>query len=557
LASITDDDLTDADESVPAWMAALEDARDPNEISNLSTVESPMLETLTVDEIESGLFDTLTVDGTFEEPVTSSALPEVLSAEPEEAPSWLFAEPPATVAVRPEQPEATMPSVSFDPYEDLLLTAPPAEDGHGFAPSISEETPVDAAVDVNVLFGEDSPVLDAQADVDEIMMFGDDETETATDADSNDGELDWLSAMAANAPSATPVKVDDILTDSARPLDDFSFGENADSSIEVAGDEMDFSSLGFRADDDTLMLDSVPNAANENEFDWLSDATPVGSDAPASSAFDLGNDASDEIGWLSAAAPVGSDVPASSAFDLGNDASDEIDWLSDAAPAGVSSAASVFGLEDAGDDMGWLTDAEPAPDATEILSKEDDFALSFLDDQDQPSTVLGSSFFDDEEAPAELSDEALFGLSFDSSNGKPAATFNAITDDDDLFMAEETPVELSEANAISAPDWLNALAPGLEVDTDAVDVAPDGEYLGGGRGDYGWLNNLVQEEQRPPVMVSKPRTARFPFSTPPAWLQVVREETHPVSSVADTVDFDGNGLPDWLDSIEDDDDDAK
>lgn len=495
---IADDDSID--EAVPAWMAALEDTRDPDEISNMSTLESPIIaEELTVDEVDSGLFDTLTIDGTFEDPAVAPV---------EEAPSWVLAEPPTTVAVRSSQPEPVMPSVSFNPYDDLLLTAPPADD----VPVVSEPETAEVSLDIG------EPAFDLTTEEAPFEVHLDEPAED-----------DWLSALAEKAPVAPVVETES--ADFSRPMDDFSFEAPLvdETDDDNADDAMDFASLGFQVDGDAAGIEIPSNAADD--FDWLSDAAPAEIPADDSAPFALGDETPDEIDWLSAAAPA------------------------EAAP-------SNFSLDDAGDDMNWLNVTAPQDGVTKLLAKEEDFSLSFLDEQDQeqPSTALGATFFDDIEddsLPVNSSDAALFGLSFDTPSEKSGTAFNAITEDDDLFVAEETPVEISETSAISAPDWLNALAPGLEVDTDALDVAPDGEYLGGGRGDYGWLNALVDEEMRPPVMISKPRSARFPFATPPSWLQIVRDETHPTSPVADSVDFDANGLPDWLDMIDDDDDGAQ
>lgn len=466
------EDQDDSDESVPDWMATLEDARDPLELSNLSTVESVMIDAdLTLDEAESGLFDSLTVDGTFADDAPS---------ELEEAPAWVLADPPDRVAVRPAEPEAPMPSVTFNPQDDLLLVAPPVNND-----PLTEE--MDAVL---------GKTPDSSAQVAE------------SDADAME---DWLSAMAANAPSSAVE--DDPL---APPADDFSF----DAEPAMVSDDLDFASLGFRLEGEDAPQSDVP-VDSSTEFDWL-DNSPL--PAAANPAFDLsGTDDDDGMDWLSAAAPA-----ASSAFDL--DAAD--------APQ---------------DGVDWLADAAPEQSDTKILPKEDEFALSFFDNDPQMSTELGQTFFDDDSLSVRTSEAALFDFETEDRSPQPAMTgemFSDIADDNDLFRAEESPIEFSETSAISAPDWLNALAPGLEVDTDSVDIGADGEYLGGGRGDYGWLNAIVEEESRPPVMQSKPRTVRFPFATPPQWLQTIREETQQISPVMD-MDADDDGLPDWLNDLDD------
>jgi len=534
-----DDD--DDDASVPEWMAALEDARDPMELSNISTVESPIIESaLTVDEVESGLFDTLMPDGTF---ATDDAA--------EDVPDWVMSEPPHTAALHLPEPEAPMPSVTFNPQDDLLLVAPP----------LPETKAKSKTREMAAVLGDSTRPDEMTEEM--AAVLGDVPLDTPmSDADMAE---DWLSAMALNAPFAAMTETTD-----DQP-DDFSFDAEP---VAAASDDMDFSSLGFRIDtEDAPQADLSADAANE--FDWLNDATPP---AATNLAFTMVADEDDAVDWLSAAAPVagssaldlgGTDdsasemdwlsdvapVAGSSALDLGgtDDSASEMDWLSDVAPVAGSSAFDLGGADDAAREIDWLNDPALESDAaTEMLSKEDDFALSFFDDE-QPSTELGTSFIDDS---LEVGTSAAAMFDFDADEASPQTSmtgvdFNDISDDNDLFRAEESPVELSETSAVSAPDWLNALAPGLEVDTDSVDIGTDSDYLGGGRGDYGWLNSLVDEEMRPPVMVSKARTARFPFTTPPQWLQTIREETQQISAIADDMDADDDGLPDWLNDLDD------
>jgi len=579
-APATEEDDSDADASVPEWMAALKDIRDPMELSNLSTVESAIIQdSLTLDEVDSGLFDTLTVDGTFATDVTDE------DAATEEPPAWLFTDPPTTVAVRPDEPEEPMPAVTFNPQDDLLLVSPPIMNSTTEEMMVMvEETPIGeiaedwmASMAVNAPSVENAPSdLEAESNGDDTedwmasMAANAPSAENdplASEVESNgDDAEDWMASMAANAPSATP----------AENAPSVSTGDDSPFDVEPAAssDDVDFASLGFTPQSDTVEDDPSSN------FDWLTDSSPV---TPAvNPAFDMSEDDDGGMDWLAASAPTDAtpsafDAPADadddgsmdwlaasaptdatpSAFDAPADADDDggMDWLAASAPTAATPSA-FDAPADADDDggMDWLAAIAPNQGVTKLLPKEDDFSLSFFDDAQPESTELGSTFFDEDSVTLNTPDASMFDFDVDEptvQSGMTNELFRDIADDNDLLMADSSPIELTDVNAFSAPDWLNALAPGLEVDTDSVDTSADSEYLGGGRGEYGWLNALVDEEMRPPVMISRTRTPRFPFVTPPQWLQTVREETQQISAMVDDMDADDDGLPDWLNDMDD------
>jgi hypothetical protein len=124
-----------------------------------------------------------------------------------------------------------------------------------------------------------------------------------------------------------------------------------------------------------------------------------------------------------------------------------------------------------------------------------------------------------------------------------------ILDDADLLEPEPPAQESLTASAVNSPDWLNAMVPGLEVGTDLPEDDEDGseaEFMNGGRNDFGWLAGIVDEELAPPAMAAPSRrVARFPFSEPPLWLAMLRDETQASTPVLDA-DNDDDSLPDWL-----------
>ncbi len=95
----------------------------------------------------------------------------------------------------------------------------------------------------------------------------------------------------------------------------------------------------------------------------------------------------------------------------------------------------------------------------------------------------------------------------------------------DVEIAEETII----APATNAPDWLNAMVPGLDMDFEtAGDESVETEYAGafdetlGARSEYAWVIDLVEQEEMetaPAAMVSEAEfeQPRFVFRSLPAW----------------------------------------
>ncbi len=140
--------------------------------------------------------------------------------------------------------------------------------------------------------------------------------------------------------------------------------------------------------------------------------------------------------------------------------------------------------------------------------------------------------------------------------------FSQFEEDADLLDAEafEASEELVLTPADNAPDFLNAMVPGLDVDISAQDTDEplEAEYLEDAedvkqQANYAWVAAIVDEELRPPrtlpIATSEmPAVSvsyrRFEFSTPPAWLQKLRAQKAPPRQSEDA-------LPDWLDFDDD------
>ena len=142
--------------------------------------------------------------------------------------------------------------------------------------------------------------------------------------------------------------------------------------------------------------------------------------------------------------------------------------------------------------------------------------------------------------------------------------------DNGLIYAEET----EPFPADNAPDWLNAMVPGLDVDYAAEEDAqvesdfaqrraaaqePTPQAARRAARDFAWLEQIVGEELRqPPTLPETPGSTskrRFNFSKPPAWLRRLTGRTEKPAAVVETVDVAelGDDLPPWLsyDDLED------
>jgi hypothetical protein len=207
-----------------------------------------------------------------------------------------------------------------------------------------------------------------------------------------------------------------------------------------------------------------------------------------------------------------------------NTDADDNDWLTD-----------FDGLDNT-DSFEWLSDSDPVTD--------DDTALDDLAIAEQSNGIV----FDDEP----LLDDGIPSMMDDDDVdfAVAAAQMASMVEDEEL---DHTPAD-------SAPDWLNAMVPGLDNNFDTQDIDPLDEVLEDVQQEeqasagFAWLNDIVEIETgaMPPV-TPKPAPPpavplRFAFSDRPVWLdKLLGLDTDNVSQAATRrANIDGN-LPDWLD----------
>lgn len=429
-----------------------------------------------------------------------------------------------------------------------------------FAPEAGEAEPAAETVDTVAVAEEEADWLSALGEA------ADDEggvvAETVAVASE---EMDWLAELApaeltpegdgafhpteddaAVASSEVPlaaagVGVADWLAELGEAAEDESTDEDEAEAVPVASEEMEWLAA--------LEPDAEAAASTAEDYPWMNTDSETGVPTEIAAA-EVSMAAGEDEAWLTdlevatsetgapteiAAAEVSMAVgddedawlteleAATSETELAGEpiAEEDLSWL---AADEVSDSELEEALQPAADeDMGWLSELEPegvaaaaavaaavSSTGTEVPGDEDD--LSWL-----PADEL------EEEPEAE-----------------PVAEADAVTESDAEEAAfDSEPGEDEEAleptPAINAPDWLNAMVPGLDVDYEAAedDWTEDEEAaFDASEREYAWVEQMVEEE------MGEVAYAGYSFSHPPAWLS---SRGSPSQSPAPDDD-----LPDWI-----------
>ena len=308
----------------------------------------------------------------------------------------------------------------------------------------------------------------------------------------------------------------------------------------VAAEEPDWlsASSDFETDDD--------EADEVEEPDWLS----------ASSDFEIDEEPEAEaVDWLSASDELeAEDEPiAEGGFDFENDPTivgrpddeemevvGEADWLSGMDEGdGVQDAFA----DELVDEHGWgdetsLEEAQSVeqPDWLASMGEgdgvQDAFAEAvseidgFEDDDDFDSLNVYET---DDEDDVLYEEDSLPEFEDEEFSIEETVPSSGLAEDDYLADFDE---EIEHTPADDAPDWLNAMVPGLDIDYEAEEDEPvDQGFVSTAQTSttdkgFDWLEEIVEEETGPikalaprPQMVTAPR---FQFSKPPAWLEKLR-----------------------------------
>ncbi|MFN8449321.1 MAG: tetratricopeptide repeat protein [Anaerolineae bacterium] len=449
------------------------------------------------------------------------AEPEAEADEPEveaEAAdlSWLSDES-AGVAGSPAAPLSDFPWMSGG--DESEEAAPEAEEAVAAEmPDWMAELNPDAEPEAEA----DEPVVPLEPTVEDDMSWFNDHTQPDDESEEAAPEVeeavaaempDWMAEL---NPEAEPEAASGDAEPESEPeleppaLSDFPWMSGEEGEAEQPAAENEFPWMNADADTGT-------EAAEPADIpDWLSDMQPQ-----ESAQADVEMPASEEVlpwtseaavdaapDWLADADAETSAEPEAASENIPKWLSEEVE-PEEAEPEAAESAT--------GDDLSWLDDEVSEPVAAGVpdwLDQVED------EDADQPSEY-------DEESAAEPAAEFDESEAFDEEEA----------DEEYAFLAEDDAEFLEPSPAQNAPDWLNAMVPGLDVDYEPgedefLEEEPE-EVLdeNSARREFVWLTNLVEEEM---AATERPD---FAFTRPPSWL----------GSSAASLDDGGldDDLPDW------------
>jgi Tfp pilus assembly protein PilF len=385
--------------------------------------------------------------------------------------------------------------------------------------------------------------ISASRDADEFDTRDDDFASDDEFATEDEGQPDWLNSYDGADWSEDADEQPEWL----RETGEFTINEQADTGFDAdSSDEFgdDFGDDEFAAQFDQTMTDS-----GDDEPDWLSQLGDFSEDD--AEVGDFVEDMSDDVDEFDA--QFDDEMPTIASKPMQN-IDDQPDWLQDFAADAVDDIQ-VDDQPDWLQDMGSY-DEDVAEDADATVVSADEFADEFSDEFEDEFEDEFSDEFEDEF-------EGDFADEFDETT--PAELPDILSDES---FYDEDDIDLAPAD--NAPDWLNAMVPGLDVDYEAeVDEADDVDYDDQRETlrdrqptfrritteEFDWLVDLAAQEERedyvppassaptgapvpPPPPPPLPMTplmpgmgdgagalvARFPFSEPPMWLRNLQAE---------------------------------
>ncbi|MFO7320619.1 MAG: tetratricopeptide repeat protein [Chloroflexota bacterium] len=391
------------------------------------------------------------------------------------------------------------------------------------------------------------------------------ELDEADKAAAEPGDIpDWLSELqppTQEMPSRQPATP---LEPSGGEDSDFEFGwideliEEEESSEAAKTQETGaLQSPAAEENEGFVWADDFGVETNENveEAGWLASLSPAETPAPAS---EPGESGESEFEWVS-------DVEAADREPVAN--ADVPDWLKELEPETGTSAPvepAEAATEQEVEEFVWASEIETMESAA--VSETPDWlnALEAETTSEQPETEAAEEAAEVEAAPeaeAEPVQEAqpawLMGNQPEQPEteaeelpelGEPVAPVEFELEAEDAFAPDELAFETEHRPAQNAPDWLNAMVPGVDLDYEPtpeeleepvaeVEAAPEAEAEPVQETqpprDFDWLNEIVEEETQPapePTVADaadepaeKPASP-FVFSKPPAWLRAHRAE---------------------------------
>jgi hypothetical protein len=543
-----------AEDAVPNWFSAVENEAEPeaaaqaDEDGGLEWMSAADDAPKMAEPIGSGTPDWMS-ELTDDEPEIE---PEAVSAD---VPDWMN-------ELKVDEPEIESEAVSAD-VPDWMAQLQDDE------PEIEPEPIASSTPDWMSELTDDAPTAQSTP-IDETPDWAAqfDDAEPKSEPGSVDDVPDWLAQL--NADSDTAAKASEVQAQSEvdTSMPDWLMQAKSDSETDPVSDTesimqpaaMDESEW---VDSENVEAESEPLAA-ESVPDWLSEAAPAGDEFELESepiAQPVGNSGFDWMTDLQAEEPAAEIEP-----EIEVAAPDNMpDWLSEAAPAEDEFEPEFEAEVVSGDVPDWLSQSAPQTEqvgATEPAQAETlpDWLNGIKSNQfetpdesaEAEPVSSGFSWIDDINAGPKQEDEPNIA--------EPVAA-NQIDLEEDVSDLFESQADIT-APATNAPDWLNAMVPGLDVDYDAPEdepiekefAQPEPTASAKKRRDFDWLVDIVEEETgQMAAITDSPSRRRFIFSRQPAWLRPPKEERDAPtikrlsSDSASTDDDDPDiDLPPWL-----------
>ncbi|KXK21258.1 MAG: hypothetical protein UZ15_CFX003001532, partial [Chloroflexi bacterium OLB15] len=249
---------------------------------------------------------------------------------------------------------------------------------------------------------------------------------------------------------------------------------------------------------------------------------------------------------------------------------DENVFADEVIPVEEIAADSALGAETSEDDIfdENIFAAETTTDFDSLPAAETLAADSFIEDDGGDEALLN----DEPDELSLLAGAAALGAAglaaaASAENDDQAQADAEIPEATEDMIEEETLAETTgepvaeveaEEEAINAPDWLNAMVPGLDVDYEAEEDQPiETEYLEPApesvlapdeidASEANWLEDLIAQEERESLAAVEAAAGsepRFKFSRGPIWFKHNDNDDDITPDAAENADSD---LPEWL-----------
>ncbi|MBL8119953.1 MAG: hypothetical protein JNJ78_20650, partial [Anaerolineae bacterium] len=394
-------------------------------------------------------------------------------------------------------------------------------------------------------------------------------------------EPDWLAAADTSIESAVPITEPEWSTEVEQPTAVTEEPDWLTSEQPTAESEFDDEQLAAADSPDWLaaaQLDLEPESTpaavvSDDTPDWLRDVQPEAEAAPEVEP--VADSAPD---WLSSLEPLDeTDEPEPAA-------ADEPDWITDIVPADIE--------EEPHTTAEWLSDPEldaPPPQPERNFVPPGNFGAT----RDLSDYTGGSAHDDDRDWLPKTDDDLISRVTSDAPQWLDEVQMDAVPEPDQSYSEfsetdengdmpdwiqamkpapaepEYAEPEISIEDALpgtpapaeNAPDWLNAMVPGLDVDYDAPeDEQIEKDFIAGHenritpgskastaesrpRPEFSWLTDIVDEESQQIRTVGERSRRRFVFSRLPAWLRQPTEKRDQPQSGDESNDVD---IPPWL-----------